>query len=60
MKVCAFENGTECNALNEKQCVGCPFRKTHEELEAGRAKARNRLQSLPKATQNQIRRKYYT
>lgn len=60
MKICAFENGTECDALREKKCVGCPFRKTHEEVEAGREKARKRLLNLPKTTQIQIRRKYYT
>ena len=60
MKTCAFENGTECEALREKNCLRCPFYKTEKEAEESREKARKRLQNLPKATQILIHRKYYT
>lgn len=50
MSNCAFElNKRSCSALTKKQCVGCHFRKTAEELEAGRKKARERIASLSAA-----------
>lgn len=59
MNKCAFDRDCICTALSEKQCVGCGFRKTEEELKEGRRKATDRLISLPKATQTRIARKYY-
>lgn len=44
MSNCAFDiNKRDCAVLNKKQCVGCHFKKTKEELEAGREKARKIL-----------------
>lgn len=59
MKDCAFNNGNKCIALNEKQCVGCPFRKTQEELDEGRQKALKRISKLPPKLQAHILTKYY-
>ena len=55
---CAFDKGTFCAVLTEKKCHGCSFRKTHEELDAGREKADDRIASLPEEQQEYIRRKY--
>lgn len=60
MKNCAFDNRTNCIALTEKQCKGCPFRKTSKELSKGRKKAMERIRTLPKATQEHIFTKYYS
>ena len=60
MKICVFDNGEECDALREKNCVGCPFRKTPEELKEGRRKAFERIEKLPLAERIVIHRKYYT
>lgn len=59
MNNCVFENDTECNALNEKQCAECTFRKTKEELLNGRRKAANRLMNLSDDLSNHLIRKYY-
>ena len=59
MNACVFENETECNALKEKQCTDCPFRKTEEELLAGRKKAVTRIDDLPDHTRRHLIRKYY-
>ena len=59
MNTCVFENENECNALTEKQCNGCPFRKTEEEFRAGRRKAAIRIYRLPDPIRKRIIRKYY-
>ena len=59
MSICAFDKGEECKALKEKNCKGCPFFKTEEELERGRQKALARIRSLPKAVSRRLYRKYY-
>ena len=62
MDKCVFElelNG-QCIALTEKQCVGCNFHKTKEELEEGRKMAIDRINSLSPEEVTRIRRKYYT
>lgn len=59
MSKCAFEHGDYCDALTEKNCKGCRFRKTEEQLEAGRKKAQLKLFMLPKRKLNSIRSKYY-
>lgn len=44
---CAFDEGKKrCRALNKKECQGCTFFKTEEELAAGREKAGERIKSL--------------
>lgn len=60
MKDCAFANENECMALVKKQCKGCSFCKTTEELIAGRKKADDRIHSLPKIKQAYIKYKYYS
>ena len=47
-----------CSALKEKNCEGCRFRKTPEELEAGRKKAEARIKTLPLKVQVHIKEKY--
>lgn len=48
-----------CTALRSRECVGCKFRKTEEELEKGRQKATKRLKKLPPRVFNEIMLKYY-
>ena len=59
MSFCVFDNGDECNALKVKQCIGCKFKKTHEELIRGRQKAANRISNLPEGTRAYIIRTFY-
>lgn len=55
---CAFEKGSYCCALKEKDCKDCRFRKTPEELEAGRKKAEARIKTLPMLDQVRIKETY--
>lgn len=56
---CVFEHGIKCVALTEKRCEGCSFRKTKEEAEEGRKRARRRISSLSREQQIYIYDKYY-
>ena len=55
---CVFDKGTCCMALSEKQCHGCSFYKTPQQLTEGRKKADERIASLPAEQQTHIRFKY--
>lgn len=55
---CAFDKNNFCCALTEKNCKDCKFRKTPEELEAGRKKAAARLKTLPMLEQVRIQETY--
>ena len=55
---CAFDEGAKCSALTCKQCDGCAFFKTPEQLAAGRKAADDHIDSLPKETRDHIRAKY--
>ena len=56
---CAFEvNGQHCTALSVKDCAGCVFFKTYDELERGRERADNRIDKLPEEQQDHIKQKY--
>lgn len=59
MSICAFDRGQKCSALIEKQCIGCAFYKTEQEVKESRQKAKNRIKKLPILTQEHISRKYY-
>lgn len=59
MDNCAFDRDGFCVALKEKQCDGCKFRKTEQEVYDSRMKAAHRLDSLPKRLKIHIARKYY-
>lgn len=59
MENCVFNKGRKCLALSTKKCENCTFRKTEAELKAGREKARERLESLPKDQYDAIMKKYY-
>lgn len=59
MNNCAFDRDKFCAALKEKQCEGCAFYKTKEELIEGRQKAAERLDNLPIRQKIHIARKYY-
>ena len=59
MNECALDRGSKCSALKEKDCGKCSFRKTTAQLEAGRKKARERINNLPAHTQKWISDKYY-
>ncbi len=59
MSECAFDGGKrKCHALSVKNCVCCHFRKTEDEVEEGRKKARKRIASLPDEQQDRINKKY--
>lgn len=61
MGECAFDAGKRrCSALKSKECQGCRFYKTGEELIEGHEKAMNRLLSLDREFLNHIKRKYYS
>lgn len=59
MNECAFDRGNECVALERKKCEGCRFRKTKEELMAGRQKFFARLPLLPRVERIHILETYY-
>lgn len=59
MKDCVFDKDYKCIALTHKVCESCPFRKTEEELEEGRKKARARAKNLPEKQRKHIIKKYY-
>lgn len=59
MNKCAFDCDNSCSALTKKQCIGCRFRKTEQELKESRYKVADRLDSLPERQQIHIARKYY-
>ena len=47
-KRCAFEhNEFVCKILSKKECEGCRFFKTEEELATGRERAEKRLRQFP-------------
>lgn len=55
---CAFDRGTFCTALSEKDCRGCAFYKTPEELDYGRGRAYYRICKLPEEQYDHIIQKY--
>lgn len=59
MENCAFDKGNKCSALRYRNCERCSFRKTREELAAGREKARERIENLPKEQYDAIMQTYY-
>lgn len=59
MNNCTFDKGDKCVALTERDCEGCPFRKTKEELIKGRRKAKAMLEKLPEEQREAIKNKYY-
>lgn len=57
---CAFDEGKKkCRALTKKECKGCRFFKTEEELAAGREKAEERIKSLGAEDQVAIDKIYH-
>ena len=58
MSNCAFNRKGECIALNIKQCEGCAFFKTTEEVNRGRQKALKRVKSLTPTLSRYLCRKY--
>lgn len=59
MNKCAFDLDKKCSALNVKDCEGCNFYKTKEQLKKGREKATDRLMTLDRALLNDIKANYY-
>lgn len=56
---CAFDRGTFCAALRERDCHDkCSFRKTQKQFNEGRKKADERIASLPAVQQAHIKQKY--
>ena len=58
---CAFYGAENkgCSALNETKCDKCRFYKTEREFREGQARAKARIRSLPRETQDYISAKYY-
>lgn len=59
MSKCAMDRGTKCIALTTHECETCAFRKTKDELLAGRRRARILLERLPDEQRKTIEDKYY-
>ena len=59
MEKCVFDKGEKCVALLTRNCENCSFRKTKEELIAGRRKAKEMLDKLPEEYRKAIIEKYY-
>lgn len=58
---CVFDKDAyTCAALTHKQCTGCRFRKTLEQLDDGRERAEDRISTLPDEVQDKIAKKYRT
>lgn len=55
---CAFDRKTHCAALTDRDCPGCCFFKTPEQLDEGRERAIDRIYKLPEEQQDHIRQKY--
>ena len=55
---CAFDKGETCDALIAKECSGCRFFKTQDELDRGRERADDRIASLPEDLRDKILKKY--
>jgi hypothetical protein len=56
IKKCGLENGDSCFALNLKNCDGCNFFKTSEQLKEDRQAVAERLKE--KGLYEQMRKKY--
>ena len=57
---CAFLRHERCVVLTDTVCSLCKYRKTEDQLNAGRDKALNRIRKLPLGQQDHIMNKYYT
>jgi hypothetical protein len=61
MDACAFDKGKRtCAALNVKNCDGCKFRKSEEELIRGRERAAARVKTFTKEYRAHIKARYYS
>lgn len=56
---CFAEDKNKCIALKIKDCKGCNFFKTKQEVEEGRNKSIERINSLDNQTRNSIMDIYY-
>lgn len=59
MNKCAFDLDDKCAALTNKECKGCHFFKTQQELEEGRKKANERLGRLDRILRENLINEYY-
>lgn len=60
-ETCAFDKGKRtCAALNVKNCDGCKFRKSEEELIRGRERAAARVKTFTKEYRAHIKARYYS
>lgn len=55
---CAFDRGEYCDALVARECNGCSFCKTQDELDRGRERADDRIDTLPEDVKDKISKKY--
>ena len=56
---CAFDREEKCTALTVKECEKCTFRKSKDELDEGRERAKDLLERLPREQREAIYDKYY-
>jgi len=59
MDKCFAKDKNKCIALKIKNCEGCNFFKTKQEVEEGRQKTIERINSLDEQTRNNIMDIYY-
>lgn len=56
---CAFDREEKCKVLTVKECEKCTFRKSKDELNEGRERAKDLLERLPQEHREAIYDKYY-
>lgn len=59
MDKCFADNGSKCTALTFKDCEGCTFFKTQEQVEESEKKAMNRINSLGERMKNSVINTYF-
>lgn len=57
-EACVFDNGKRCSILIKKACGNCNFEKSKKEYEESKAKAAERIKSLPSSVQAHIKATY--
>ncbi|CAK7002590.1 hypothetical protein [Tissierella sp.] len=56
---CFADNGKKCTALRIKDCKGCVFFKTQEQVEESEKKAMDRINSLGEYIENNVINTYF-
>lgn len=59
MDKCFADNGSKCTVLRTKNCEGCRFFKTQQQVEESEKNAMNRIESLDRHMRNNITNVYF-